>query len=71
MSDVSSEVKSFVNDLNALLRKHKMIIDFSTGSLIHKHYSQGYLEDNYTRVTLTDDYSELYESKTVTSQDDS
>jgi hypothetical protein len=71
MSSVPLEVKTFINELNVLLRKHKMIIDFTTGSLIFKQYNQGNLEDNYTRVTLADDFSELYESKLIHSQEDS
>jgi hypothetical protein len=69
MNSVPSEVKDFIDQFNDLLRSHKMRINFDNGTLIYRNFDQGMLEDNFNRVSLVDDSSELYESKELPEDD--
>ena len=70
MNGVPKEVKIFINAFNDLLREHKMRINFDNGTLIYKNLDQGLLEDNFNRVTLVDDSTEIYESEQLHEDDD-
>lgn len=70
MNGVPKEVKLFINAFNDLLREHKMRINFDNGTLIYKNLDQGMLEDNFNRVTLVDDSTEIYESEQLHEDDD-
>lgn len=57
------EIKTFVDQFNALLREHKMYIDFMDGTLYHDTKYAGMLEDCGEAVSIEDaDGIELYES---------
>jgi len=70
MNGVPKEVKIFINAFNDLLREHKMRINFDNGTLIYKNLDQGMLEDNFNRVTLVDETTEIYESDELHEDDD-
>jgi len=70
MNGVPKEVKIFINAFNDLLREHKMRINFDNGTLIYKNLDQGMLEDNFNRVSLVEDSTEIYESEQLHEDDD-
>lgn len=62
-NEYKKNINAFLNDLNILMRKSKITIDFNEGSLYFDHKYVGLLEDQDTTLLLEDEESLLhYES---------
>lgn len=59
-NEYKKKINTFLNDLNILMRKSKVTIDFNEGSLYFDHKYVGLLEDQDTTLLLEDQESLLY-----------
>lgn len=58
------QLTQFMNNLNELLREHKMLIEFNDGALFSETFGYlGQLEDNNDHIVLSDGEEDIIASK--------